>query len=280
MPSIRPEPAFTQAGHESFDSAARSLAPGQRTYSLPASSLPSPAGFGYDPTGAFESTPEPWDLWSSDAVPDELPTLSPAYEVGKRTFDLALALLIFPVVGVLIAIIGAAIAISTPGPIFFRHLRIGRHGRPFYIWKFRTMRADSERLLAEHLQRNPAACDEWRLTRKLRKDPRITPLGRFLRKSSLDELPQIFNIFAGEMSMVGPRPIVEAESLKYAGSFPYYLAAVPGVTGLWQVSGRCDLCYEDRVALDESYVRQWTMALDLWILLRTPRAVFCRNGAY
>lgn len=209
-----------------------------------------------------------------------LPTLSRGYELGKRLFDIALAILIFPVVGPLVALIGAAIALSSGNPVFFRHRRVGRHGREFRIWKFRTMHVDSERHLAEYLKHNPAAREEWRLTHKLQDDPRVSRLGRLLRQTSLDELPQIFNILAGNMSFVGPRPVTCAETAKYAESLPYYLSALPGITGLWQVSGRCSLSYDARVALDEAYVRHWSIARDLFILLKTPRAVFCRHGAY
>jgi undecaprenyl-phosphate galactose phosphotransferase len=207
-------------------------------------------------------------------------TLARSYELAKRAFDLSLAILILPGVAALTALIAAAIALTTGTPTFFRHRRIGRHGREFDIWKFRTMHVESERLLAEHLDRNPSAQEEWCLTHKLKHDPRVTRLGRFLRKTSLDELPQLFNIFAGNMSFVGPRPITHAETARYADRLPCYLAALPGITGLWQVSGRCNLSYEARVLLDETYVRQWTLARDLLILLKTPRAVFCRHGAY
>lgn len=209
-----------------------------------------------------------------------LPTFSRGYELGKRLFDLSLAILILPILAALIAVIATAIASTAGAPIFFRHRRLGRLGHEFHIWKFRTMRLDSERHLADHLQSDPAAREEWNLTHKLRNDPRITRLGRFLRKTSLDELPQIFNIFAGNMSFVGPRPITRSETHRYADRLPCYLAALPGITGLWQVSGRCNLSYDARVALDEQYVRQWSLARDLAILLKTPRAVACRHGAY
>jgi lipopolysaccharide/colanic/teichoic acid biosynthesis glycosyltransferase len=209
-----------------------------------------------------------------------LPTHARKYVLGKRVFDVILAIVIFPIVALAIVVIGALISLTSEGPIFFRQRRIGQHGREFFIWKFRTMRPRADWILAEYLKRNPAARDEWHLSHKLRMDPRITPFGRMLRKTSLDELPQIFNILIGDMSFVGPRPIVRAESLKYAKRFPYYLAAVPGITGLWQVSGRNDVSYEARTLLDETYVSKWTVLKDLWILLKTPRAVINRNGAY
>ncbi len=209
-----------------------------------------------------------------------LPTLSMAYQLGKRLFDIALGIAIAPIVLAMMGVIAGLVALTCGGQVFYRQRRIGQHGREFLIWKFRTMRPHADRILAEYLKRNSAAREEWTHTHKLRSDPRITPLGRMLRETSLDELPQILNVFAGDMSFVGPRPIVRAESLKYAERFPYYLAAVPGVTGLWQVSGRSDVTYEARTILDETYVCKWSFARDLWILLKTPRAVFHRDGAY
>jgi lipopolysaccharide/colanic/teichoic acid biosynthesis glycosyltransferase len=232
------------------------------------------------PYVAFNATSEALDLSTRWLDLDLLPTQSRKYELGKRIFDVALAIVIFPIVASMIAAIGAMIALTSDGPIFFRQRRIGQHGREFLIWKFRTMHTRADWILAEHLKRNPAAREEWHLSHKLRIDPRITRLGRVLRKTSLDELPQILNVLSGEMSFVGPRPIVRAESAKYADRFPYYLAAVPGITGLWQVSGRCDVSYEARTLLDETYVCKWSMIRDLWILLKTPRAVVYRNGAY
>ena len=230
--------------------------------------------------GAFTSGSEALDL--SDRWPDLsfLPTHSRKYELGKRIFDVALAIAIFPIVTLVIAVIGFLIALTSRGPIFFRQRRIGQHGREFMIWKFRTMHTRADWILAEHLKHNPSAREEWHLSHKLRVDPRITSLGRILRKTSLDELPQILNVLSGDMSFVGPRPIVRAETVKYAERFAYYLAAVPGITGLWQVSGRCDVSYEARTLLDETYVCKWSMVRDLWILLKTPRAVVNRNGAY
>ena len=210
---------------------------------------------------------------------DLLPTQTSTYEIGKRVFDLALAALLLPFAGMLISLIAVAIAVSCGGPVLFRQQRIGRHGRPFTIWKFRTMRADADRILREHLKRSVEARTEWHERHKLSRDPRITPLGRLLRETSLDEIPQILNIFAGDMSFVGPRPIVAKETVKYAERPPYYLAARPGVTGLWQISGRCNISYEGRVILDETYVKHWTIGGDIWILLHTPRAVFRKDGA-
>ena len=232
------------------------------------------------PFAAFNSTSEARDLSQSWPNLSLLPTHSRKYELGKRIFDIVLAIAILPPVALIIAVIGTLITLNSDGAIFYRQRRIAQHGRDFWIWKFRTMHPHAEWILAEHLKRNPEAREEWNETHKLRLDPRITRIGRLLRKTSLDELPQIFNVLSGDMSFVGPRPIVRAEAIKYAERFPYYLAAVPGITGLWQVSGRNDISYEARTLLDETYVCKWTMLRDVWILLKTPREVFNRNGAY
>ncbi len=209
-----------------------------------------------------------------------LPSQTLQYRVTKRIFDLILAVLIFPAVALVGLLISALIMITTGGPIFYRQTRIGQYGRRFKIIKFRTMHPRAEKVLLDFLGANPTAHVEWLQTHKLKNDPRITALGRFLRKTSLDELPQIFNVLCGDMSFVGPRPIVHAEREKYGERFVFYTAVVPGITGLWQVSGRCDVAYAARVALDERYARSWAPLLDLRILLRTPRAVFRGRGAY
>jgi lipopolysaccharide/colanic/teichoic acid biosynthesis glycosyltransferase len=146
--------------------------------------------------------------------------------------------------------------------------------------KFRTMVVNAEATLARHFEKNPAARQEWEATQKLRDDPRVTPLGRFLRATSLDELPQLFNVLAGDMSLVGPRPIVRGEIIRYGTYFEDYASARPGLTGLWQVSGRSDVDYDKRVALDRSYVMGWSLSGDLMILLRTVKVVFSRVGSY
>jgi lipopolysaccharide/colanic/teichoic acid biosynthesis glycosyltransferase len=236
--------------------------------------------FSSRPGTVFNSSSEAFDLFGSWPDLSELPTRSRKYELGKRVFDVTLAIVIFPVIALIVGVIGAMIALTSDGPIFYRQRRIGQHGREFLIWKFRTMHTRADWILAEYLKRNSTAREEWHHCHKLRFDPRITALGRVLRKTSLDELPQILNVLSGDMSFVGPRPIVRAEAKKYAERFPYYLAAVPGITGLWQVSGRNDISYEGRTLLDETYVCKWSMLRDIWILLKTPRAVVNRNGAY
>ena len=234
----------------------------------------------FDPLPASTSIGHALLLGAPPGEWNTLPIDSLSYRLGKRAFDLVLAIAITPVVGLAMVIIAAAISFSSGMPIFFRQWRIGQGGREFQIWKFRTMHRDAEEIFASHLFRDDAARHEWHTTQKLRNDPRTTRLGDWLRKTSLDELPQLLNIFAGHMSFVGPRPIIRAEVPKYRNSFTYYKAAVPGLTGLWQVSGRCNVGYKARVILDSSYVCNWSFWRDLKILLKTPKAVYRRDGAY
>jgi lipopolysaccharide/colanic/teichoic acid biosynthesis glycosyltransferase len=167
------------------------------------------------------------------------------------------------------------------GPAFFAHQRVGRGGKLFGCLKFRSMVIDSQARLEALLANDPAARAEWEATRKLKNDPRITRIGRFLRSTSLDELPQLINVLLGEMSLVGPRPVQEAEIDRYYGaSAAHYMAVRPGITGLWQVSGRSETSYESRVALDVAYVSRPSLLADLSILLRTPVAVLSRRGAH
>lgn len=166
------------------------------------------------------------------------------------------------------------------GPIIFAHMRIGRGGKLFPCWKFRSMVPDASQRLADLLARDTLARVEWERDHKLRNDPRVTPLGAFLRKSSLDELPQLFNILVGHMSLVGPRPIVEAEAKKYGIHLRHYCAVRPGLTGLWQVSGRNDVDYRRRVVMDVAYTRNRCLVLYFSILMRTAPAVLLRRGSY
>jgi len=191
-----------------------------------------------------------------------------------------LALLLLPLTVFLIAVLGCAILLTSRGPVFFRQQRVGQNGKPFRIWKLRTMHAGERAWVRGTACFSERERAEWAMNHKLRNDPRITKLGRILRASSLDELPQILNILAGEMSFVGPRPVTAVEIPKYSEYASYYLAAKPGITGLWQVSGRSSLPYDMRVMLDVSYVSNWTMAMDLSILMQTPRAAIRQEGAY
>ncbi len=176
----------------------------------------------------------------------------------------------------LLAAVALAVRFSSPGPILFGHARLGRNGRRFKAWKFRTMRVDAEAVLRNLLARDPAARGEWERDHKLRKDPRVTRIGNFLRRTSLDELPQFWNVLTGQMSLVGPRPIVLAEIDKYGNTYPLYSEVTPGITGLWQVSGRNNTTYDERVRFDSFYVRNWSPWLDLHILIRTVGVVL--NG--
>ena len=172
------------------------------------------------------------------------------------------------------------IYIDSPGPILFSHRRVGRGGREFPCYKFRTMVPNAHAELQKYLATHPECLQEWEDSYKLKDDPRITRLGRWLRKTSLDELPQFLNVLKGEMSLVGPRPIVRDEVAKYGQYIEDFYLVKPGITGLWQVSGRNDIAYEDRVRMDSWYVRNWSVWLDLVILLKTVRYVLAGRGAY
>ncbi|MEO0972370.1 MAG: sugar transferase, partial [Pseudomonadota bacterium] len=166
------------------------------------------------------------------------------------------------------------------GPILFRQRRIGRRGEMFSCWKFRTMVPDAQQALQRVLDADPAARAEWQRDQKLRDDPRVTRIGNFLRRTSLDELPQLLNVLRGEMSLVGPRPVVKDELVRYGSRARYYLSVKPGLTGLWQISGRNDTSYSRRVALDVFYVKNCSLQFDIWILWRTVGVVLCGFGAY
>lgn len=197
----------------------------------------------------------------------------------SRALDILIAsaaLMFFLPVFVLIAI---AIKVADPGPVFFRHRRVGLGGRTFGCWKFRSMVVGAEARLAAILAADPEAQREWDETQKLTFDPRVTRLGNFLRRSSLDELPQIFNVLVGEMSIVGPRPIVENEAARYGQHFALYCLVRPGITGLWQISGRSDVQYFERVLLDVRYVSSRTMLRDLRIILLTVPSVLAARGS-
>ena len=191
---------------------------------------------------------------------------------------LALVILVF--CAPLIVLVALAIFVYDGGPVLFAHRRVGRHGEAFRCLKFRSMATDAEARLERLLATDAAARREWQADHKLRLDPRITPIGGVLRKTSLDELPQLLNVIRGEMSLVGPRPVVQAEAQKYGRRFVHYCAVRPGITGLWQVSGRNNVSYGRRVALDVLYTRRKSLRLDLAILLRTVPAVLMRDGSY
>lgn len=197
----------------------------------------------------------------------------------KRAFDVMASTALIAVFSPLLLWIAIHIR-SDGGPAFFSHQRVGRTGREFRCLKFRTMCVDADKRLAELFATNPAVRDEWEREYKLRKDPRITPIGQFLRRTSLDELPQLLNVLRGDMSLVGPRPVIRAELARYGDNVDYFLLVRPGMTGLWQVSGRSDVDYDTRVYLDTWYVKNWSLWYDIAILFKTVKVVFSRRGAY
>jgi lipopolysaccharide/colanic/teichoic acid biosynthesis glycosyltransferase len=201
------------------------------------------------------------------------------YDAGaKRAFDLLLAVALLPVVAPVVALIAAAVMIADGGRPLFGHLRVGRSGRAFRCWKIRTMVPDAQARLVRHLAENPDAAAEWMESRKLSEDPRITRMGDFLRRTSLDELPQLWNVLRGEMSFVGPRPVPEDELELYGAARAGYCEMRPGITGLWQVSGRNEITYGERVALDLEYLRRMSLSLDAAVILRTALVLVRPNG--
>jgi exopolysaccharide production protein ExoY len=218
-----------------------------------------------------------WPAGSSD--PAEIVRSWSARAALKRVFDIIGALVLGVVFLPLMLVIVMLLA-SDGGAVIYRHRRVGRDGRNFECLKFRSMVPDADRVLRELLERRPELKAEWLQDHKLRGDPRVTGLGRFLRRTSLDELPQLWNVVRGQMSLVGPRPVVREELMRYGRSLPVYLSAKPGITGLWQVTGRNDTDYRRRVALDVYYVRRQNLLLDLYILVKTTRVVLGGGGAY
>ncbi|WP_207456626.1 sugar transferase [Azospirillum sp. SYSU D00513] len=217
---------------------------------------------------------------SAADVAARLPPSAPLYGNRlKRAMDVVGALCALVLFGPLMLVLALMIR-SDGGPAVFGHRRIGADGRSFVCWKFRSMVVDANAVFEEVMARDPEARAEWETTRKLRNDPRITRIGRFLRRSSLDELPQLFNVLKGEMSLVGPRPIVDEEVPRYHACFVYYMRCRPGLTGLWQVSGRNDVDYTRRVQLDTAYLLGWSLRGDIAILLRTVGVMCSGRGAY
>ncbi|QOY90875.1 undecaprenyl-phosphate galactose phosphotransferase WbaP [Paludibaculum fermentans] len=201
------------------------------------------------------------------------------YQLAKRLVDQSLSLFVLLTLSPVLALVAAAIRLDSRGSVFHRQTRLGLGGKQFRIWKFRTMHRDAARMLDEHLAACPEAREEWEANQKLKNDPRITRVGRILRKTSLDELPQLVNVLMGDMSLVGPRPIVHNEVSKYGRHFSMYTRVLPGLTGLWQVSGRSDVGYGRRVELDTYYVRNWSPWLDVYLLARTVPVVIKGSGA-
>ncbi|MFN3434404.1 MAG: sugar transferase [Sphingomonas sp.] len=197
-----------------------------------------------------------------------------------QAIDVTLAFLLLLVLSPLMILLAASIAITGGGSPLFGHRRYGKDGRTFLCYKFKSMAADADARLARLLASDPAARAEWHRDHKLRRDPRVTPIGRFIRKTSLDELPQLFNILRGEMSLVGPRPIVAAEVRRYGRHFVHYCSVRPGITGIWQISGRSDTSYRRRVAMDHLMARRMSPALYARVLIGTARSVVSGRGAY
>jgi lipopolysaccharide/colanic/teichoic acid biosynthesis glycosyltransferase len=212
---------------------------------------------------------------SSAAMP---PDASGYARAGKRSFDLAVSLFLLLTFLPVILVLVILVSLGGGGAPFFGHVRVGRGGRRFVCWKFRTMVPDAEARLATLLRADPEAAAEWARVQKLGKDPRVTPIGAFLRQTSLDELPQLWNVLRGEMSLVGPRPVTRAEIDRYGEAASDYLAVRPGITGLWQVQGRSSTSYEERVRMDRLYVRTVSFRRDLEILLATLPEVLARTG--
>jgi exopolysaccharide production protein ExoY len=198
----------------------------------------------------------------------------------KRVMDLVLAIPVMIFLSPLMLALAILVKLGDPGAAIFVQVRCGRNGETFKCYKFRTMRLDADARLKHLLETDPEARAEWDKYQKLRVDPRVTYIGKFLRKSSLDELPQLFNILRGEMSVIGPRPITSGEIFRYGSNFHYYSAVRPGVLGQWQVSGRNALTYDERVAMDVDYVRSWSLWNDAKILVKAVPVVFGGGGAY
>ena len=207
--------------------------------------------------------------------------LFPFQRVMKRLSDIMLSAVLLTLLSPFFLTIAAWIKIDSGGKVIFHQMRVGRGGRQFKALKFRTMVPDAEEILREYLQKNPAARAEWETFQKLKSDPRVIPrIGAVLRRFSLDELPQLWNVLKGDMSLVGSRPCTPDQIDLYKELFTLYVRMRPGITGLWQISGRNHLPYADRVKLDYYYVQNWSLWLDYYILLRTVRTVFLREGSY
>jgi len=200
--------------------------------------------------------------------------------VIKRLLDILIILLAMPLVLPVMIILGILTKCTSKGPIFYGHKRVGQNGKVIKCWKFRSMCVNSQEILEEILTTDPVRRAEWEKDRKFIDDPRVTKFGKFLRKTSLDELPQLFNILFGQMSLVGPRPVTEPELVKYGDYKDYVLSVSPGLTGMWQVSGRSDTGYEERISFDTYYIQNWSIWLDIWILIKTVWVVIKGKGAY
>ncbi|WP_157605152.1 undecaprenyl-phosphate galactose phosphotransferase WbaP [Schlesneria paludicola] len=205
--------------------------------------------------------------------------LMPGARWIKRMIDVMAVLAVSPILIPLVSTLAIAVKLTSAGPAFYAHSRIGRNGRTIRVWKLRSMVPNADRLLMDYLAKHPHLREDWERLHKLPNDPRVTFIGRILRKTSLDEIPQLWNVFRGDMSLVGPRPIVQAEIQKYQAVYPLYLRVTPGITGLWQVNGRNSTTYQERISYDAEYIRNWSICLDLYILARTVQTVITCDGA-
>ncbi|WP_437203729.1 undecaprenyl-phosphate galactose phosphotransferase WbaP [Planctomicrobium sp. SH664] len=237
----------------------------------------------------FEELPSLWnrahDLGGVMGIHLRERLLCPSAQILKRTFDLTVVILgciaISPLLLGLLAFSWIATRSFSPGPMFYGQERIGKDGKRFLAWKFRTMVVGAEQILQQYLKENPEAREEWNANQKLRNDPRIIPgIGEILRKTSLDELPQLWNVFRGEMSLIGPRPITPCQIQMYGTGFNLYRKVRPGITGLWQISGRNLTTFSQRAQFDAYYVRNWSLWMDLFIFARTVKTVILREGAF
>lgn len=197
----------------------------------------------------------------------------PARRMLKRVLDVGVSASALVLLAPMFLIVAALVRMSAGGPVLYAHTRVGRGGKLFPCYKFRTMCSDGDRVLSAYLAANPDAQRRWAEDQKLQDDPRVTPIGRVLRKTSLDELPQFYNILVGHMSCVGPRPVAESELDRYGEHRAEYLSVRPGLTGLWQISGRSRMSYANRVLLDADYVQHWSLRRDVVIMLKTVPAV-------
>jgi Undecaprenyl-phosphate galactose phosphotransferase WbaP len=206
--------------------------------------------------------------------------LRPAARFAKRSLDLALVIAAAPFVSAIVGLFALLIKLDDGGPVLYANKRIGVGGRSFNVWKLRSMSVNGEELLARYLDENPDEAEEWKHKQKLKRDPRITRVGAVIRKASIDELPQLWNVLVGQMSLVGPRPLLQNQIGLYGDAFSLYKQVRPGITGLWQVSGRSDLSFHERVKLDKYVIQNWSVWLDLYILARTLGVVITGKGAY
>jgi len=204
----------------------------------------------------------------------------PLYDKFKRVFDIVAGGIILILSLPLFGIIALLIKLTSKGPVFYKQVRLGKNGKPFKVFKFRTMVADADNYLREWLSKNPTLKREFEEYFKLKNDPRVTVIGKILRRASLDELPQLLNVIKGDMHLVGPRPIVKEEVRYYEPHQDVLFSVKPGITGLWQVSGRNDIPYSERVKMDIGYIRSRNFLLDLFILIKTFKIIFTGHGAY